>query len=45
MLGGVFEAAVGAVMVAVPEPATTAAGVAMIADGVRRSAKKIDESY
>ena len=45
MLGGIFEATVGAVMVMVPEPATTAAGIAMITDGTRRSAKKIDENF
>ncbi|PTX14780.1 hypothetical protein [Halanaerobium congolense] len=45
MLGGIIEAAVGTVMVMVPEPATTAAGVAMIADGTRRTAKKIDDSF
>ena len=42
MLGGIVEAAVGTVMVVVPEPATTTAGVGMIADGVRRTAKKLD---
>ena len=43
MIGGILEATVGGVLVAIPDPATTGAGTAMIADGVRRSAEKIDE--
>jgi hypothetical protein len=43
MFSGIFEAVVGVVMIAVPEPATTGAGVVMVADGVRRIADAIDE--
>jgi len=43
MIGGILEATVGGVLVAIPDPATTAVGATMVADGMRRSAEKIDE--
>lgn len=42
MLGGLFEIAAGVVMIVVPEPATTGAGVGILADGIRRVADKLD---
>ena len=42
MLGGLVEAAAGTAMVAAPEPATTGAGVGLMADGVRRVAEDLD---
>jgi|Wag4MinimDraft_9_1082661.scaffolds.fasta_scaffold00107_5 hypothetical protein len=44
MLGGLVEAAVGGVLIAIPEPTTTGAGATMVADGMRRTAKNIDEN-
>ncbi|PTX14777.1 hypothetical protein SAMN04488598_1686 [Halanaerobium congolense] len=41
MLGGLVEAAVGGVLVAIPEPATTGAGTTMVVDGVRRAVKDL----
>jgi hypothetical protein len=42
MLGGIFEMVVGVVMIVVPEPATTATGVLLVGDGVRRIADDLD---
>jgi len=42
MLGGILETIGGAIMIAIPEPATTAAGSVMVADGMRRIAKSLD---
>ena len=38
MLGAIFEAAVGTLLVIIPDPVTTAIGAGMIADGCRRIA-------
>ena len=43
MFSGIFEAVSGIVMIVVPEPATTGAGVVLLADGVRRIADAIEE--
>ena len=42
MLGGLVEAAVGGVMIAIPEPTTTGAGIGLVTDGVRRLADDLD---
>jgi hypothetical protein len=42
MLGGIIETVVGVVMIVVPEPATTAAGAGLFADGVRRIVNSLD---
>ncbi|MBP7139347.1 MAG: hypothetical protein KBA47_00240 [Caldisericia bacterium] len=41
LLGSLFEAAVGAVLIVIPEPATTGAGVVLLSDGVRRGFDEI----
>ena len=43
MLGGIFEMVVGVIMIVIPEPATTAAGVILAADGARRVADDLDD--
>jgi hypothetical protein len=43
MFSGIFEAVTGIVMIIVPEPATTGAGVVILADGVRRIADAIED--
>ncbi|MGM0369633.1 MAG: hypothetical protein ACQEP9_04390 [Bacillota bacterium] len=43
MLGGILEATVGGVLVAIPDPATTGAGIGMITDGTRRVTEELDE--
>ncbi|MGM0369632.1 MAG: hypothetical protein ACQEP9_04385 [Bacillota bacterium] len=43
MLGGILEATVGGVMVAIPDPATTGAGIGLLVDGTNRIAEDIDE--
>ena len=43
MFSGIFEAVTGIVMIVVPEPATTGAGVIILADGVRRISDAIED--
>jgi hypothetical protein len=42
MLGGIIEVVAGTAMVLYPEPATTLAGIGLVADGIRRIANNID---
>ena len=43
MFSGIFEVVSGIVMIVVPEPTTTGAGVVILGDGIRRIADGIDE--
>lgn len=43
IISGFVETVAGAIMIVVPEPATTVTGVAIVADGIRRIANGIEE--
>ena len=43
MFGGIIEVVVGGVLIAIPDPFTSAAGAALVADGVMRLADEIEE--
>ena len=42
MFGGIIEVVAGGILIAIPDPATSMVGAALVADGVRRMADEIE---
>lgn len=43
MIGGLLETTAGTILIIIPDPATSAAGAALVADGVRRISRNIEK--